>query len=384
MKVFGHEFKKLGFGLMRPPLKDGEIDMPQFCNMIDAYMDAGFNYFDTAWAYAGSEKAIKKALVERYPRDSYFIVTKIAPWIKCQNAQDMHNQFEESLKDSGLDYFDLLLVHNVGAKRTIPIREFEAWKYVEEQKANGRAHHIGWSTHGTAEEIEEYFKETPGCEMIQLQINYADWNSSGYCERECYEAVTKLGVPIVVMEPVKGGMLANPPKAAQAVLEKANPNRTPIDWALSFPASLDNVAVVLSGMSSIEQMKQNIELFKDFKPLSDAEFTAVKEAQKAIEDAGLIPCTGCNYCSKVCPMDIGISGSFEALNNLKTFDDIKVATWQLGTLVSFNGHKMPTECTKCGACEEACPQNIAIRENLDKVLTDILPYMDQRPSVNLK
>lgn len=386
MEYFGREIGKLGFGAMRLPgtgTPDG-IDIEETKKMVDAFMEAGFNYFDTAWAYTGSEDALRQALVERYPRDSYFITTKIAPWVQCKTREDMENQFEESLKALGLDYVDMLLVHNVGAKRTIPIEGFDAWGYLQEQKELGRAKHIGWSTHGEPEEIEEYLEKTPGCEMIQLQINYGDWENPGYRHRPCYEIVHEKGIPIVVMEPIKGGMLAKPPAAALEILEECVPGRTPVDWALRFPASLDGVACVLSGMSSLEQVQQNIETFKDYEGLTDDENAALMKAANAFWEGGLVPCTGCNYCAKVCPAGIGISGSLTALNVLKSYDDIKVATWTLGNLVRFNGHAMPNECTDCGACEEACPQNISIREELEKVCEQILTRMNERPNVVMK
>lgn len=384
MEYFGREFGKLGFGLMRLPGVEKEIDIEETKKMVDAYMAAGFNYFDTAWAYKGSEEAIRQALVERYPRDSYFIVTKIAPWVKCSSKEEMEQQFEDSLKALGLEYVDMLLVHNVGGKRTGLIESYGAWEYVKKQKELGRTKHIGFSTHAPLDEIEDYIKGHEGIEMVQLQINYADWNEPGYCEREIYDMVRSYGLPIVVMEPIKGGLLANPPKSAMAVLEEAVPGRTPADWALRFPADLDGVITVLSGMSSLEQMEQNIATLKGFAGLSDEEKAALDRAQKAMRELGLIPCTGCNYCSKVCPENIGISGSFAALNALKQYEDVAVAAWQLGALVSFNGFVMPTECIECGACEDACPQNISIRDELKRVAEEILPFMAQRPKVYMK
>lgn len=384
MEYFGREFGKLGFGLMRLPGVESEIDIEETKKMVDAYMEAGFNYFDTAWAYRGSEDAIRQALVERYPRDSYFIVTKIAPWVKCSSKEEMEQQFEDSLKAMGLDYVDMLLAHNIGGKRTAIFENFGCWEYIQKQKELGRAKHIGFSTHAPKDEVEDYIKTHEGIEMVQLQINYADWDEPGYCEREIYEMVRSYDLPIVVMEPVKGGLLANPPKSAMAVLEEAVPGRTPADWALRFPADLDGVAVVLSGMNSFEQMEQNIATLKGFTGLTDEEKDALVRAQKAMRELGLIPCTGCNYCSKVCPCNIGISGSFAALNALKQYEDVSVAAWQLGALVSFNGFVMPTECIECGACADACPQNIDIPEELKRVAEEILPYMAQRPKVYMK
>ena len=217
---------KLGFGLMRLPKNGDVIDVEQTKKMVDLFMDAGFTYFDTAWAYAGSEDAIRQALVERYPRESYQLATKNAAWINCKTKEEAQAQFDMSLKQTGAGYFDFYLLHNLGEARTHYFDDFDMWNWVQEKKAAGLIKHVGFSFHSTPEELEEILKAHPEMEFVQLQINYADWENPAIQSRRCYEVARKYGKPVVIMEPVKGGMLANPPESVQRVLRK--PSRTPL------------------------------------------------------------------------------------------------------------------------------------------------------------
>ena len=361
----------LGFGLMRLPrvkdTKTDEIDIEQTKQMVDAFLEAGFTYFDTAWAYPGSEDAIRQALVERYPREKFQLATKNAAWIGCKNKEDAIAQFETSLKRTGAGYIDFYLLHNLGESRTKVFDDFDLWNWGKELKAKGLIKHLGFSFHSTAEELEEILKAHPEAEFVQLQLNYADWESPSIQSRKIYEVARKYNKPIVVMEPVKGGLLANPPQQVQDVFKKADPNASFASWAIRYAASLKGVMVVLSGMSNIEQMKDNLSYMKGFKGLTPEQKQTVETARQEMAKIPLIPCTTCNYCAKVCPMDIVISGSFTAMNIYTLYKDLKTAKHQEGWLVGMHGKKKAAECVKCGACERVCPQHIKIREELEKI-----------------
>ncbi len=351
---------KLGFGLMRLPKQGEDIDIEQTKQMVDMFLDAGFTYFDTAWAYKGSEDAIRQALVERYPRERYRLATKCAAWIDCKTRDDAIAQFETSLERTGAGYFDFYLLHNLGEHRTAFFDEFGLWDWILEQKAAGRIKHAGFSFHSTPEELDALLTAHPEMEFVQLQINYADWENPSVQSRGCYEVARAHNMPIVIMEPVKGGMLANPPESVARVLHDAEPESSAASWAVRFAASLPGVITVLSGMSSVEQMADNLSYMKGFTGLSDAERAALDKARAELARIPLIPCTTCNYCAKVCPMGVGISGTFMAMNMLTLYGDLKKAQDEEAWLVGKHGHKRATSCIACGACEQACPQHIKI------------------------
>ena len=380
---------KLGFGLMRlPQLKEEpevteakaggkepaekkpsppRFDMDQVKDMVDMFMEAGFNYFDTAWAYEGSEDAIRQALVERYPRDSFLLATKNAAWINCKTAEDAHAQFERSLKLTGAGYFDYYLLHNLGENRTKFFDDFDLWNWLAAKKEEGLIRHLGFSFHSTAEELDQILRDHPDMEFVQLQINYADWESPTVQSRACYEVARKHGKPVIIMEPVKGGMLAEPPESVKAVFEAAEPESSCASWALRFCADLEGVLTVLSGMSSREQMQDNLKVMKGFGGLTEEQRQVLAAAKEELDRIPIIPCTACDYCAKVCPNEIGISGSFEAMNIVNLYDNVEFAKGKMSFAVDGHGKKRATECIQCGACEDACPQHIGIVEELKKV-----------------
>ena len=366
MGYLGEDIKNLGFGLMRLPQKDGVIDVEQTKQMVDMFMDAGFTYFDTAWAYPGSEDAIRQALVERYPREKFRLATKAASWIGCKTREEAIAQFETSLKQTGAGYFDFYLLHNLGENRTHYFDDFDMWSFVQEKKKAGQIKHVGFSFHSTPEELEEILKAHPEAEFVQLQINYADWENPAIQSRGCYEMARKYGKSVVIMEPVKGGMLANPPESIQKIFKEAEPDASIASWGIRFAADLDGLITVLSGMSNVEQMADNLSYMKDFTGLTESEKETIAKAQKALAEIPLIPCTTCNYCAKVCPQEIGISGSFTAMNMLTLYQDKAAAKHQEGWLVGGHGRKSASECVKCGKCEEVCQQHISIRDELER------------------
>lgn len=358
MDYLGKEIPKLGFGLMRLPMKDGTIDVEQVKAMTDKFLAAGFTYFDTAFGYPGSEEAIHAALVERYPRERYQLATKLPAWI-ARDEEAAKKMFFTSLERTGAGYFDFYLLHNLGDEKTDVFERYHMWEFALEQKEKGLIRHLGFSMHDKADALDKVLTRHPEAEFVQLQINYADWESETIQSRKCYETARKHGKPVIIMEPVKGGMLASPPEPVADILKEADPDGSCASWALRFAASLEGVITVLSGMSNLEQMEDNLNTLGRFRPLSEEERDVIGRAAEQLARIPSIPCTGCRYCVKGCPKKINIPSVFEAMNLYLVYKNLESAKRSYGWAVS-DGAGKASECLKCGRCEAVCPQHIGI------------------------
>ena len=360
---------KLGFGLMRLPTKDDEVDLDRVAEMADAYMKAGLNYFDTAYVYGKdgeSEKAMRASLVERYPRDSFTIATKLNAWLACNSEEEAKQQIYTSLERLGTDYVDFYLLHAIQDNNWKVYEDWHLWEYMEELKEKGLVKHWGFSFHATPELLEETLTKHPGAEFVQLQINYADMENPAVQSRACYEVARKHGKPVVVMEPVKGGTLANPPTPVENVFKAADSNASNASWAIRYVTTLDDVMVVLSGMSTLEQMEDNLSYMKDFQPMEKAELEVIGKAQKALDSIDQIKCTACHYCMPGCPMNIPIPDFFEDMNWHKIYGKTERAKGSYANDAKKAGAKA-SDCIACGQCEGACPQKLPIISLLEEV-----------------
>ncbi len=364
--TLGMEIKKLGFGLMRLPMLGEEVDIEQTKQMVDLFLKKGFTYFDTAYGYIDgkSEEAAKIALIDRYPRESFQFATKLPAWAGPKTAKEAEEMFWTSLKRTGAGNFHYYLLNNLGAERTEAFYKFGIWDFLAEQKKEGRIKHLGFSMHATADFLEEILDKHPDMEFVQLQINYSDWENSIIQSRRCYEVASKFNKPIIVMEPVKGGALAKLPQQAAEILYQANPAASAASWAVRFAASLDGVITVLSGMSTLLQMEDNISYMENFQPLTSAELATVEKVREILAGLPQVPCTDCRYCLKDCPKDIAIPGTFKTINDYLIYHDLesvkKSYAWETSSRAK------ASECVGCGNCESVCPQSIAIVEELAK------------------
>lgn len=363
-RYFGEATPKLGFGLMRLPKgPDGKYDMDQVKAMVDRFLAAGFTYFDTAYVYDGgeSEKAAKAALVDRYPRDRYTLATKLCAWMGPTNAAEARQQFYTSLERTGAGYFDYYLLHALQRNNYKKYDEYRIWDFVKELKAQGLVRHYGFSFHADPALLDELLTAHPDVDFVQLQINYADWDSPGTAAGACYEIARRHGKSIVIMEPVKGGALADPAPSVREILQNADPNASLASWAIRYAASLDGIITVLSGMSTLAQMEDNLSFMGHFQPLSEAEQAVIRAAQAALRGDGAIPCTACHYCVAGCPQGIPIPEIFSVANHQRgnaAFRGVREYT------IATTGKGKASDCIACGQCESACPQHLKVIDHL--------------------
>ncbi|MDR0621366.1 MAG: aldo/keto reductase [Deltaproteobacteria bacterium] len=376
MPYLGEEIQKLGFGFMRLPFIGDNVDITQTRVMVDLFMANGFSYFDTSWGYMGgkSEEALKTTVVERYPRNSFQIATK-CPVFVVKTAEEAKAMIWTSLKRLGLDYVDFYLLHNLGGSRTQFFDDYGMWEYLRELKDKGVAKHIGFSMHDTAEALDNLLTAHPEVEFVQFQLNYDDWESPSIQARQCHAVAKKHQKPIVVMEPLKGGLLANPPESVRRVFEEANPKVSLASWGLRFAASQENIITVLSGMSTIDQMRDNVSFMANFKPIAPDEMPVIERARLAISKISSIPRTGCEYCLEGCPQNIPIPKVFGAYNRKLVYNDLEAAHMQY--MVDVLNKDKAKDCVACEACEKVCPQRIGIVENLKL----IAQHLDTLPSI---
>lgn len=364
---------KLGMGMMRLPLIDENdftsIDYEQVNKMVDTYMDAGFNHFDTAYIYheGKSENAFKKSVVERYPRDSYKIATKMPLFIISDESQ-LEPIFAEQLENCGVDYFDYYMLHNVSGFTETAWKNVDLYSFIKNKKEEGFIKHIGLSTHGNAEFLEEILLTHPELEFVLLQINYLDWEDEAIESRKCLEVAKKYNKPVMIMEPYKGGFLADVPEEAEKLMKEYDPNRSIVSWAMRFVANLD-ACVVLTGASSLEQVENNIEEFNNADSLNEEEYKILEEVSNIINSNITVNCTKCRYCVDTCPADIDISKIFDMYNKHKILGR---EDWSQAGNAYLNYSKLPnvgiaSDCVECGSCIEECPQQINIPEVLKNV-----------------
>ena len=351
---------RLAFGLMRLPKNpDGSIDVPQVCEMADRFIAAGGTYFDTAFVYDGgdSEKAFKAAVADRHPREAYTLATKLNAVLGAKDMESAKQEFTTSLERTGAGYFDYYLLHALQRSTYQKYDEYGIWDFVKEQKAKGLIRHWGFSFHADPDLLEQLLEAHPDAEFVQLQINYADWENPGVASRRNLEICRAHGKPVIIMEPVKGGILADPIPEVKQILTEADPAASCASWALRFACGLEGVHAVLSGMSDLGQMEDNLKTVTPFRPLDEQELQVIRKVQAALDADKSIPCTSCHYCTKGCPMEIPIPEIFNVINRKK--GSPKFRTVREYDIVT-QGRGRAGSCIACGQCESACPQGLKI------------------------
>ncbi len=345
-----------------------KVDMPQFEKMVDTFIERGFTYFDTAYMYHDfqSERFVREALVKRHRRDTYTLASKL-PTMMLKAEGDQERIFEEQLEKCGVEYFDYYLLHSLNVSNYRKCEKFGSFQFVAEQKAKGRVKHMGMSFHDTAEVLDQILTAHPEVEFVQLQINYLDWENPSIQSRKCYEVARKHNKPVVVMEPVKGGTLAKLPEEGERLLRELRPEASMASWAVRYAASLDGVMMVLSGMSSIEQLEDNTSYMENFEPLGDEELRRIERVVKLVNASIAIPCTACRYCVDGCPMGIAIPDYFALYNTeLQSVNHIfSIQETYYHNLTKTHGKA--SDCIACRACEHICPQHLEIVDYLKQV-----------------
>ena len=364
MSIDVSKMPKIGFGLMRLPETDGVIDLDKVCKMVDSYLDAGFTYFDTAYVYHGgnSEKIVKEAIVKRHPRDSFTLATKLPAW-NIHSLEDRDKIFQEQLDRCGVDYFDFYLLHSIEDGNNYDTYvKYDCFNWGIEKRAEGKIKHFGFSFHGTPELLVEIVDNHPEIEFVQIQLNYADWDNQIVHSGELYQILAERNIPIIVMEPCKGGKLANHDEECTEILKSVRPDKSVASWAFRFVGSLPGVTTILSGMSTQEQMEDNMNTFKNFEPLSDEEKAAIDKVIEAMFRVEQVGCTACRYCVDGCPMSISIPDIISAINTRRKFPGDMRPQFFYNGLVSGKSHA--SDCIGCGQCEGVCPQHLPIIEIL--------------------
>lgn len=365
--------RKLGFGLMRLPQKDpgdySNVDLETLGKMVDVFLERGFSYFDTAYMYHNgmSEVAARETLVKRYPRDRFTLVDKL-PLMMVNRKEEQEKIFAEQLERCGVEYFDIYHLHNINAGSWKKVVEFDSFDFVRKKKDEGRIRHIGFSFHDRADLLDEILAAHPEVEFVQLQINYMDWDNAGIQSGKCYETVRRHGRRVLVMEPVKGGTLANVPEKAEALLKKHSPDLSVPSWALRFAAGLEGVDMVLSGMSDMAQMLDNTGTMQHFKPLTEEERGILKQAVKIIDEAVAVPCTACRYCVDTCPRNIPIPDYFALYNNRKQSAPVPFYVQQVYYNNLTKAHGKASDCVECGECTRHCPQQLKVPGYLKEIV----------------
>ncbi len=358
--------KNFGFGCMRLPMRLGRVDGAQFCEMADLFLESGFNYFDTAHGYLGgkSETAIRDCVVARHPRESFTLTDKLTENF-FQREEDIRPFFEKQLKQCGVEYFDFYLMHAQNAGNYPKYVRCRAYETALALKEEGKIRHFGISFHDTAETLDRILTDYPQIEVVQIQFNYADYENAGVQSRKCYEVCVKHNKPVIVMEPVKGGTLVNLPPLADAEFRKLNSGMSNASYAIRFAAGFENVFMVLSGMSTLAQMRENVTYMRNFVPLNEEEQRAVANVRAILSGEELIPCTACRYCVDGCPKKISIPDLFSCMNQKKRYKD-----WNSNVYYdnyTQGGRGKASDCIACGRCEKACPQHLEIRKLLKQV-----------------
>ena len=367
-KYLGESIRKLGFGYMRLPRKDGEFVVEAVNEMVDEFMSHGFSYYDTSYIYEGSEVALNESLVSRYPRDSFQIATKISLF-NVKKPEDHYACLNTSLSRLGLDYVDYYLIHALTEASAQMADSLGTWEFMREVKEKGYAKHIGFSFHGSPELLDDVLEKHPEVEMVQLQINYLDWDNPEVQSRRCYEIARKYNKPVTIMEPTKGGLLAGGESEVTELFKRANPDVSAASWAFRYVGGLDGLVTALSGMENISQIRDNADTFNNFKPLSKDEHELIQKAVEIINSTPRIPCTTCRYCVPHCPKKISIPTFIDIYNSFLVHRQRSSAGYKYASMSSFGGS--PANCIGCRICEKHCPQNIEISDVLAKLAAEL-------------
>ncbi len=354
--------KNFGFGCMRFPTVDGKANRAEICRMFDAFLEAGFNYFDTAHGYmkGDSESIVRECLVERYPRESFVLTDKLSSQHFTKN-EEIRPLFAKQLAACGVEYFDFYLMHAQDRNSFAKYKTCRAYETALELRAEGKIRHLGISFHDKAEVLSQILAEYPQIEVVQIQLNYLDYEDATVESRKCLEVCQRYGKPVIVMEPVKGGSLVKLPDTAQAIFDALHGGSN-ASYAIRFAAGQEGVFMVLSGMSTLEMVEENVGFMRNFKPLTDAERTAVDKVSAVLRGVDVIPCTECRYCTEVCPKGLAIPDLFSCYNSYKVLQNWN-AEYYYNDVLTLHGGKA-SECVGCGACEGICPQHLPIRKLL--------------------